>query len=181
MADLTRNIFHEFAAGARIVMICILAAIAYGMVHDQFTARICVEYFTIGHEPIFGTKNPTILAIGWGFIATWWMGAILGMPMALACRAGKKPKIEPLEIVRPIVRLLLVMGVLAAVSGLTGWALARSGHIHLDGKMGARVPADRHVVFLADFWAHNMSYLAGFLGGLVVIRNTWQKRKKMAG
>lgn len=162
-------------------MSCILAAIIYGIVHDQFTARICVEYFTIGHAPVFGTEDPTILAIGWGFMATWWMGAILGVPMALACRAGKQPKFEPLAIVRPIARLLMVMGTLAAISGLTGWALARNGLIQLEGKMRYLVPADRHVVFMADLWAHNMSYLAGLAGGLVVIRNTWKNRKKKNG
>jgi len=28
----------------RIVVACVLAAIAYGIVHDQVTARVCVEY-----------------------------------------------------------------------------------------------------------------------------------------
>lgn len=171
---------RDLKAGMQIILICILSAIIYGILHDQVTARICVEYFTIGHEPIFGTEDPTLLAIGWGFLATWWMGAILGLPMALACRAGKRPKIEPGAIARPIGRLLLMMGVLATTSGLTGWALAWSGQIQLVGKIGSRVPAERHVVFLADLWAHNMSYLAGFVGGLIVIRNTWHMRRKMA-
>jgi hypothetical protein len=27
---------------------------------------VCVEYFTIGHQPIFHTDDPTLLAFGWG-------------------------------------------------------------------------------------------------------------------
>jgi hypothetical protein len=30
-------------AGLRIVLLCIAAAIVYGVVHDQVTARICIE------------------------------------------------------------------------------------------------------------------------------------------
>lgn len=48
--------FRALAAGVeivKIVLLCIVAAALYGIVHDQFTARICVEYFSIGHPPLF--------------------------------------------------------------------------------------------------------------------------------
>ena len=54
-----------------IILTCILAAICYGIVHDQITARVCVEYFTIGHPPVFSTNDPTLLGIGWGIIAPY--------------------------------------------------------------------------------------------------------------
>ena len=54
-----------------IVMLCIFAAIGYGIVHDKITAHLCVEYFTIGHPPDFGTDNPALLGLGWGILATW--------------------------------------------------------------------------------------------------------------
>ena len=41
----------------RIVVLCILAMSAYGMIHDQFTARLCPEYFTVLHRPITGLRN----------------------------------------------------------------------------------------------------------------------------
>jgi len=53
-----------------IVLLCIGSAVMYGVLHDQVTARICVEYFTIGHPPVFPTDDPTLLGIGWGIIAT---------------------------------------------------------------------------------------------------------------
>src|SRR5436190_782619 len=61
-----------------IIAMCTGAAIVYGVVHDQVTARVCVEYFTIGHPPVFGTDDPTLLGLGWGVIATWWVGAVGG-------------------------------------------------------------------------------------------------------
>ena len=60
-----------------IVAVCVLAAVAYGIFHDQVTARVCVEYFTIGHEQIFGTDDPTLLGLAWGYWATWWVGVML--------------------------------------------------------------------------------------------------------
>jgi hypothetical protein len=32
-----------------IILLSIASAVGYGIVHDQITARICIEYFTIGH------------------------------------------------------------------------------------------------------------------------------------
>jgi hypothetical protein len=47
-----------------ILVLCIISAVVYGILHDQVTARICVEYFTIGHPPVFGTESPTLLGFG---------------------------------------------------------------------------------------------------------------------
>jgi hypothetical protein len=30
-----------------------------------------------------------------------------------------------------------------------------------------------------DLWAHNASYLFGFLGGIVVIVQTWRRRERL--
>jgi hypothetical protein len=49
-----------------ILSMSILACVLYGIVHDQITARLCVEYFTIFHAPIFGTDDPTLLGFGRG-------------------------------------------------------------------------------------------------------------------
>jgi hypothetical protein len=53
-----------------IILYSVFAAIAYGIAHDQITARVCLEYFTLGHPPVFQTRSPTLLALGWGVIAT---------------------------------------------------------------------------------------------------------------
>ena len=36
----------------KIWLFCIAAAICYGIVHDQITVRICVEYFSVFHPTI---------------------------------------------------------------------------------------------------------------------------------
>jgi len=160
-----------------IVLLSVLAAIVYGIVHDQVTARICVEYFTIGHPPVFHTDSPTLLGLGWGVIATWWVGLFLGVPLAIAARAGRRPKRSVEQLVRPIGVLLACMAVTALLAGLTGHVLARRGAIVLTGPLNQLVPREKHVAFLTDLWAHSASYLAGFIGGIVLIVITWRSRR----
>lgn len=152
-----------------IVLMSIVAAVLYGIVHDQITVRICVEYFTIGHPPIFNTEDPTLLALGWGVIATWWVGVLLGIPLAWVCRFGRWPKREPRTLIRPLATLMICSFALALVAGSLGWIAASNGWVRLVGPLAHLVPADRHVPFLIDLWAHTASYLAGAVGGLIVM------------
>jgi hypothetical protein len=160
-----------------IVLISIAAAVFYGIAHDQVTARVCVEYFTIGHPPIFGTDDPTLLGIGWGIIATWWVGLLLGVPLAFVARAGAQPKRSIASLIRP----LAVMAVCALAAGIVGWFLASSGAVFLVGPLALDVPPDRHVPFLADLWAHSASYLVGLVGGIIVMVRVWRSRGQSVG
>lgn len=163
-----------------IVLMCVAAAVCYGIAHDQVTARVCVEYFTVGHPPVFGTDDPTLLGIGWGIIATWWVGLLLGVPLAVVARAGPRPERSVGSLVRPVVCLLAVMAVCALVAGVVGWQLASTGAVFLVGPIARELPADRHVPFLADMWAHSASYLIGLVGGLVVMASVWRSRRRAA-
>lgn len=51
-----------------IIMVSVVAAITYGVIHDQITARICVEYFTIGHPRLIESDSPTVLGLFWGVV-----------------------------------------------------------------------------------------------------------------
>src|SRR5262249_54807288 len=110
-----------------IVALCVTSAVIYGIIHDQVTARICVEYFTIGHPPVFDTESPTLLGIGWGIIATWWVGVLLGIPLAVAARVGNRPRRNAGSLVRPVAVLLTVMAVCALLAGIIGYLLALRG------------------------------------------------------
>jgi hypothetical protein len=165
-----------FMESLKIILLSIAAAIAYGIFHDQITAHICVEYFTIGHAPIFGTDDPTLLGIGWGILATWWVGLFLGVPLAVVARAGKRSKRDAASLVRPIALLMAVSAGGAFVAGLLGWVLASRGIVRLFGPMAEAVPTDRHVAFLIDGFAHTASYAFGFVGGLVVMALVWRSR-----
>jgi len=156
-------------ASLKIVLLCIVSAVVYGILHDQVTARVCVEYFTIGHPPIFGgTHSPTLLALGWGIIATWWVGLPLGVILAAAARLGSWPRRSARQMLPPLLLLLLIMGLLAVIAGITGYWCARQNTVWLLEPLASAVPPDHHAAFLADLWAHLSSYASGVLGGLAL-------------
>ena len=155
----------------KIVLACILAAILYGIIHDQFTARICLDYFTEFHPPIFATQSPTLLAFGWGIVATWWAGAIIGLLLAIAARFGSRPKMNLRQLAPLIPRLMLFMAICAVVFGSIGFFWAPLPQIVADS-----LPASMQRRFLADLWAHNASYGSGFLGSLTLCVIVWLRR-----
>src|SRR5438874_1996107 len=163
----------------RIILLATLAAIAYGVVHDQVTARICVEYFTIGHPPVFRTTSPTLLALGWGILATWWVGLPLGLLLAVAARVGRRPRMNAAQLRRPIPKLLLVMAVCAGVAGVIGGVLAARGKVSLMPPLSTLIPVERQHAFMIDAWMHSASYLSGIIGGLVLVIWTWRKRGRV--
>jgi len=150
----------------KIVILGVVAACVYGIAQDQVTARVCLEYFTIGHPPIFGTDSPTLLAFGWGVIATWWVGLPLGLLVGLASRVGGWPRLTWRGLLRPVAVVLSVMGLVALLAGLAGYFFGRANGVWLLEPLASRVPGEKHVLFLADMWAHNAAYGAGFLGGV---------------
>lgn len=159
-----------------ILALSIFTAVAYGIVHDQITARICVEYFTIGHPMIIPTDDPTVLGIVWGILATWWVGALIGVPLAIMARSGSGPKLSAGQLIRPLALLCAGCGAFAIVAGLLGYVAASQGWVWLVGPMARAVPPDKHTAFLVDLWAHSASYLGGFLGGLLLLN--WTRRQR---
>src|SRR5438105_15857322 len=123
-----------------IVLMCIVAAVCYGIAHDQVTARVCVEYFTVGHPPVFDTDDPTLLGIGWGIIASWWVGLLLGIPLACVAQAGGRPKRNVDSLIRPSAWLFAAMVVSALVAGILGWQLANNDVVFLVGRVARMVP-----------------------------------------
>ncbi len=164
-----------------IVALCVGAAMVYGVAHDQLTARICPEYFTIGHSDlgrpeIFHSDSPTVLGLAWGIVATWWVGLFLGMALAAAARLGGAPKVSARGLLRGVIVVLLLMAVSAFVAGVRGadatapaWVLLEIG-----------IAAERHRAFMIAWGAHQASYAVGFLGGVGLCVVTLLRRRRAA-
>lgn len=153
-----------------IVGLSILMCVIYGVLHDQITARICVEYFTIGHMPVLGgTDDPTVLGLIWGFLATWWVGAMLGIPLAFVSQVGSLVKKSARDLVRPMLFLMTGTAALALAAGVTSYILTANNVIHLAGGFEEVIPAEKQDAFLIDLWIHNASYAGGFLGGMILM------------
>lgn len=160
----------------KIILFSVFAACVYGVAHDLVTAHVCIEYFTVGHPPVFPTTSPILLAMGWGIIATWWIGLLLGVPLAVVFRFGKREKSTCRQIVKPVLLLLLVLYVCSMVAGCIGYVCGRLGWTWLLPPLSEMIPVDRHAAFLFDLWAHSAAYLLGVPGGIVLMIITWRKR-----
>jgi hypothetical protein len=131
---------------------------------------VCLEYFTIFHPPIFNhTHSPTLLAFGWGVIATWWAGLFIGIALAVAARVGNLPSLSAKDLLPWVRILLLAMAVCAALAGAAGFFWATRAI-----QTGEPVLAPN---FYADLWAHTASYASGFVGGLIVCALTYRRRR----
>lgn len=167
-----------------IIILSMAAAVVYGILHDQVTARVCIEYFTVGHPDlghpeIFHSSDPTVIGIAWGIVATWWVGFMLGVPLVIVARAGSRPKRSARSLVRPVAILMVVNGVCALFFGIIGWIIASHGWVSLARSLSFTVGPDKHAVFIADMWAHLSSYGVGFIGGLIVLVLVWRSRAKV--
>jgi hypothetical protein len=167
--------------GVKIVLFSLLAAIAYGILHDQVTAHLCVEYFTIGHPLVFPTKSPFLLAIGWGVLATWWLALPLGLLLALAARLGSEPRVAFGEARSLVLMLLAVMACSALLAGVAAAVLPLFGVNPVPlaeafWMSEAGIPAKKQTLFVVDLWAHSASYLTGVVGALVVLVLTIRRR-----
>ncbi|MEL7085414.1 MAG: hypothetical protein AAF268_10095 [Cyanobacteria bacterium P01_A01_bin.3] len=162
-----------------IIGVSIIVAIAYGAIHDQITARICIEYFTIGHSPLINSNSPTVVGLVWGIVATWWVGLLLGTGLAIAARFGKRPKLTISQLLRSIGYLLCGMLGVAILAGAVGFVLASTGAVFLLEPIASQIPPQKHVAYLVNLWAHTASYLSGLAGGLRLWIVTWRRRGKL--
>jgi hypothetical protein len=144
----------------RVVGLCTVTAVAYGVVHDQVTVRLSPAYFLIAHRRLCGAE-PATAALCWGVAGTWWVGAVIG---ALLAAAGAR---------RPGRGLATVLGVAAlasATAGLVAWRMAPT----LPEALAAAIPPGEHRAFAAVWAAHAASYAAALAGGFVLVRRAWQ-------
>jgi len=151
----------------------IAAAVVYGIVHDMVTAHVCVEYFTEYHPRLVDSGNPVVLALFWGVVATWWVGAPLGLLLSAGVAAGERP---PLPWPRVFRLLAWFVGILLLVSlgcGLVGASSAWPAYL-----LPKDLPPERATRFQFVQVSHLVSYGAGVLGGLVLPAIAWHWRRR---
>lgn len=160
----------------KITLLCIVAAVAYGIVHDQITARLCVEYFTVAHPPLIHTSSPTLLGLFWGTVATIGVGLLLGVVLALVSHSAGMPPVPVRRVLKMITGLLLITAIAAVLAGVVGFDLSRRSVISIPAGISAAVPVDHHHRFMAVWFVHGASYAFGILGGLLLIFRIWLER-----
>ena len=93
--------------GFFIVLLSIVFACLFGIVHDLISTQVCLEYFTVYHPKIIESKDPIVLALTWGIVATWWVGLVLGFGLAFAATIGEGQVFLPTHLIGPLAKMLL--------------------------------------------------------------------------
>ena len=159
-----------------VILISILAACTYGILHDEITARLCLEYFTVAHPPLFHTRSTTLLALSWGVTATFGIGALLGFVLARVSQGGESVPWSFARLVRVLLLLLVTMATLAFTAGCIGYWLSHLGYLALPLSLASAIPANHHELFMAAWFAHGASYFVGLFGATLVCFHIWKTR-----
>lgn len=178
---------NKFLTLILLLVFASLIAGIYGSLHDQISYAISPEYYTkfkfiqfefvdMGNEAIL--PNPRFYVAIVGFLATWWMGALLGLILSLVGLVHSNWKSMLSVTVRAF---FITMGV-AFVTGIIGLTY---GHFFL-----ANEPKESfenwfipdNLIDFASFISagsmHNFSYLGGVIGLVAgIIYSLGQKKK----
>ncbi len=159
------NGFLKFAVFLSTLAISVCIAGLYGILNDQITFTISPEYFTkfkyvqFGVKPAyFGGERQAVAAIG--FLATWWVGLIIGMALGLTGLSYKHHKTMLLMILKAI-------SITFCITICAGFAGFLYGKYHL-ANTGVNwwLPNDLvdKKAFIVVGSIHNFSYLGGLAG-----------------
>lgn len=153
--------FHlmiRFAVLAGLVALACLLAAAYGAVHNQVSYSIGPEYF---HAFKFIQFNiapalpPRTGAAIVGVHASWWMGAIIGLPIALICAFAPTAGRMILLFLRATALVLIITFVLGLATLLVPMALIPIDLIPIP--TGVTDPSG----FIRAAIMHDTSYMGG--------------------
>lgn len=164
----------------RIIACCVVAMSAYGMAQDQISVRLCREYFTVGHPPIEGLHDPTLLGIAWGFLGGWWGGMLMGMSLGLTATLGKAPQLSVREVLPGVGWLLLAVAGGTLLAGGSAWYNAGVTDLRLGGGFARAVPEGGHRAFLAVACAHLGTYVTAAVGSAVLCLHAARLRRDKA-
>lgn len=159
-----------------IILLCMVSSILFGILHNQISARVSEEYFTIGHRALIHSTSPTLMGIAWGVNSTWWVGLILGVLLASSGRIGSRNRRSPSSLVKPLVILFAVCGTASILMGFAGYELVKYGEIPFLKGMTDVISSSRQPRYMAALWMHTASYTAATMGGLILtVRVAFQR------
>ncbi len=161
---------------AKIILLSTCAATGYGIIHDQITARVCIEYFSVAHPALFHTQSPSLIAFGWGVVATFWIGLTFGCLLARASQSEGLPPIPISKLAKLIFVLLGTMALAATLAGIVGFELSHHSLISMPSPWVRTIPLSQDDRFMAVWFPHGASYLLGIVGGTFLILRIWNQR-----
>ena len=180
-----------------LILLLIIAPIlggAYGIVHDQITYTISNEYYSkfkfiqfglnnwgmgenIGTEntPEIKLNNPRIGAAIVGFLATWWVGMIIGIILGLIGLIHRNGK----EMFKITMRATLITIGIALIVGIIGLIYGKLFLASNPPNWFLPENLINRTNFIMVGSMHNFSYLGGLIGMIVSVTYSIQKKRKI--
>jgi hypothetical protein len=152
----------------------------FGIVMDQFSARLCPEYFTVLHNPIPRLNDPTLVGIVWGILGGTGGGVAFGYVVGVAATIGPRPQLTCKELIRPMLLAMAGISIAVALTGGIVWRNASGLHVQFDPEYGIPIPLERQVAALTVASYHMMAYLAAVLATVVLCLWIGQLRKRLS-
>ncbi len=150
-----------------------------GLLHDQIAVRLSPAYYDIGHFPINGVENKTLLALIWGFLGTWWFGAIIGIILSYVCFSGSRPVYPYKQLLVPILKVLITIECMSWFMAGVGYYLTKQTIITLNGSGYEHlVLKQEHPAFMADWFANGTAYLLISIATIYLIQHIIKNREK---
>lgn len=172
---------NESVEFLKIIGLAATGAIAYGIMLDMFTARICPSYFTQGFHKEMAQRNglgswftnphhPTKLAFAWGTMASIGTGILIGVPLAFTCRLGPN-QLTAHDLIKPLLGVLAITGIASLSAGLYGYHQAKHNTIDKSHfrAISSGTPESEINYYIADAYAHTAAYAAAAACGVGLI------------
>ncbi|MEL0457286.1 hypothetical protein WJN01_13690 [Flavobacteriaceae bacterium SZ-1-7] len=148
-----------------IVIISIILASIYGILHNQISYSISSEYFTkfkfdqIG-EWLHQVENERIAISFVGFVSTWWFGLLLGLIIGIVGMFQPNSKIMWKSGIGAIFRTLgIAIGI-----GIVGILVGKFLISNLNANWNLPAELIDRKSFLTAGTMHNFSYFGGIIG-----------------
>jgi hypothetical protein len=164
-----------------LIALAVLLAGLYGAIHNQISYTVGPDYFhafkfiQFGIPPEYQNRIGAAI-VGW--FASWWMGLIIGVPIALATLALPTPR----AMVRAFLRAVLIVLAVALALGSLSLALTLPSEVNEIIRIPAGVTDETGFIRAAVM--HEVSYGAGLVGlvlGLVAIGFSIKSARDAAG
>jgi hypothetical protein len=161
------NIFKKKAAFITILTSAILIASLYGALHNQISYSISPEYFTRFKFQQFDIDTRLPPRIGAAFVgvrATWWMGLLIGLIIALAGAIQKNVKMM-IRIAYESYALIFLFTFTAGLFGLL-YGIFYLSNLDIYNFSYWYIPENLQDIkaFISVGEMHNFSYLGGLMG-----------------
>ena len=153
--------------------------VGYAILQDQVSARLCPEYFTVFHPPIRGLTDPTLLGIAWGFLGAWWGGVTMGYAAGLTATLGPWPRLAPRDLVRPMLVVIVLVGIATGLTGLTVDRHADMLDVSISPGAAADIPLERQRGLLVVSCYHFVAYASAVIASVgLCVWVTWERKRR---